>query len=308
MTNPTPPAPDAHPQAPAQAGVGTPPAPPEQTVAPTNAAARPPRGALTAITIAAAIIGGGALVTVGSTSAFAAMQQVAAGDGSVLKSTAADVRGVTALKVDVGRGDATVRFGDVTDATMEVTGDGGGDWTMRRDGDVLRVERPTAPFGWWIGSWFGTDPRMTLTLPRHLEGDLEGDLQLDAGSLTAEGRFSALSARVSAGSLTVDGGADSVTTRVSAGSATLRLDDVTTAELSLSAGELNATIGGSQPDLIRLDVSAGSMDLTVPSGRYDLSKDTSAGSLDARIQTDPASSHRIQSTLSAGGITIREGS
>lgn len=272
------------------------------------AAARPSRGALTAITIAAAIIGGGALVTAGGTSAFAAMQQVTTGDGSVLSSTKVDVRGITRLTIDVGRGDATVRFGDVADATMSVTGQGGGDWTMRRDGDVLRVDRPSAPFGWWIAGWFGTDPRMTLTLPRELEGELAGDLTLDAGSLTAEGRFDTLSSTVNAGSLTVDGGATTVTARLSAGSATLRLDDVTTADLSLSAGDLNATIGGAQPDLVRLDVSAGSMDVAVPSGRYDLSKDTSAGTMDARIQTDPSSSHRIRSTLSAGSITLREGS
>ncbi len=99
---------------------------------------------------------------------------------------------------------------------------------------------------------------MTLTLPpRELEGEVTGDLSLDAGSLTSEGRFDTLSATVSAGSLTVDGGADSVTTRISAGSATLRLEDVTTANLSMSAGDMNAVITGSQPDLVRLDVSAG---------------------------------------------------
>ncbi|KJL25147.1 hypothetical protein RL72_01518 [Microbacterium azadirachtae] len=311
MTNLTPPRPGTDPSGTAHADPDVLTATTEPTGAPNPApaaGARPPQGALLAITIAAAIIGGGALVVAGGTSAFAAMQQVATGDGADSRSTTADVRGVTTLKIDVGRGAATVRFSDVTDATMSVTGDGGGDWTMRRDGDVLRVDRPNTPFGWWIGSWFGTDPRMTLTLPRELEGELTGDLTLNAGSLTTEGRFETLSTTVNAGSLTVDGGAASVTTRVNAGSAELRLDDVTTADLSLSAGDLNATIGGSQPDLIRLDVSAGTMDVTVPSGRYDLSKDTSAGSLEARIQTDPSSPHRIRSSVSAGSVVIREGS
>ena len=307
MTNLTPPAPGPDPLGAEAPEHDAPPAAPETSVVPSAAAARPARGTLTAITIAAAIIGGGALVTVGGTSAFAAMNQVATGDGSFRSSTTADARGVTTLKVDVGRGDATIRFGDVTEAQMAVNGQGASDWRMRRDGDVLRVDRPGAPFGWWIGGWFGADPQMTLTLPRELEGELTGDLSLDAGSLTSEGRFDTLSATVSAGSLTVDGGADSVTTRISAGSATLRLEDVTTANLSMSAGDMNAVITGSQPDLVRLDVSAGAMDVTLPSGRYDLSKDTSAGNLDARIQTDPSSSHRVQSTLSAGSITIREG-
>lgn len=306
MTDVTPPAPGTDPFGGAPATPAAP-ATPGAEHSPGFPAPRPPRGALTAITIAAAIIGGGALVTVGGTSAFAAMHQVATGNGSARSSSTVDADGVTTLKVDVGRGDATIRFGDTTDATMIVDGQDAGDWTMRREGDVLRIERPGGAFGWWIGAWFGQDPQMTLTLPRELEGELNADLQLDAGSLTAEGRFDTLSTTVNAGQLTVDGGAKAFTTRISAGSATVRLQDVTTADLSMSAGDISATISGSQPDLIRLDVSAGSMDVTVPSGRYDLSKDTSAGSLDAQIQTDPSSSHRIQSTLSAGSITLTEG-
>lgn len=271
-------------------------------------ASAPSRGTLTAITIAAAIIGGGALVTVGGGSALAAVAQVASSDDSTARSTSVDTTGVTGLRVEVGRGSATIRFDDVSEATMRVSGTGSSDWTMRRDGDVLRVDRPNGPFGWWIGGWFGVDPEMTLILPRALEGELTADLQLDAGALSAQGRFDTLTTRVNAGSLLLDGGAKTVTTRVSAGSATLRLDDVTTAELSMSAGELNATISGRQPDELNLDVSAGSMDVTVPTGRYALMRDSSAGTIDARIQTDPSSTHRIGARLSAGSITLREGS
>jgi|GEM_PF-881884 len=278
------------------------------TPSPPATRATPSRGALAAITIAAAIIGGGALVTVGGTSALAAIGQVAAGDGAVGTTTTVDTAGVTVLKVEVGRGSAAIRFADVTAATMRATGTRNSDWSMHREGDVLRVDRPTAPFGWWIGGWFGQDPQMTLTLPREVEGELNADLQLDAGSLSTEGRFGTLAATVNAGSLSVDGGAPSVTTRVRAGSATLRLDDVTTADLDMSAGDLNATITGAQPDAIRLNVSAGSMDVAVPSGRYALSKDVSAGNLETSIQTDLSSSHHIQASLSAGGITLREGS
>lgn len=271
-------------------------------------AASTSRGALTAITIAAAILGGGALVIAGGGAALAAVSQVASSDGSVGTSTSIDTSGVTALKVDIGRGSAAIRFADVDEATMRATGEGNGDWTMRREGDTLRVERPGARFGWWIAGWFGDEPQMTLTLPRELEGELSADLQLDAGALTAAGRFDTLSTTVNAGSLTIEGGADSVRTRVTAGSATLRLEDATTVDLSMSAGDMNATIMGSQPDETHLDVSAGSMDVTLPSGRYALSKDVSAGSLDTRIQNDASSSHRIQASLSAGSMVVREGS
>ena len=306
MTNLTPPSAPEH----DPAGGHAPNAPDPVAPAPVFSApaSSPSRGTLTAITIAAAIIGGGALVTVGGGSALAAVGQVASSDDATARSTSVDTTGVTGLKVEVGRGSASIRFDDVSEATMRVSGTGSSDWTIRRDGDVLRVDRPNGPFGWWIGGWFGVDPQMTLTLPRELEGELTADLQLDAGSLSAEGRFDTLTTKVNAGSLSLDGGAKTVTTRVNAGSATLHLEDVTTAELSMSAGELNATISGRQPDELNLDVSAGSMDVTVPTGRYALMRDSSAGTIDARIQTDPSSTHRIGARLSAGSITLREGS
>ncbi|OZB81361.1 DUF4097 family beta strand repeat-containing protein [Microbacterium sp. 13-71-7] len=303
MTNLTPPSAPEHDPAGASAPHG-----PDPRAASPSPASSQGRGTLTAITIAAAIIGGGALVTVGGGSALAAVAQVAASDGSAARSTSVATTGVTGLKVEVGRGSATIRFDDVSEATMRVSGSGSSDWTMRRDGDVLRVDRPNGPFGWWIGAWFGADPQMTLTLPRELEGELTADLQLDAGTLSTEGRFDTLTTKVNAGSLSLDGGAKTVTTRVNAGSATLHLDDVTTADLSMSAGELNATIAGRQPDEISLDVSAGSMDVTVPTGSYALSRDSSAGTIEARIPTDPSSVHRIGARLSAGSITLREGS
>lgn len=103
------------------------------------------------------------------------MHQVATADGSGGTSTVIDTTGVTELKVDVGRGAATIRFGDVSEAAMRTTGGGDGEWTMRRDGDELRVERPSAPFGWWIAGWFGMDQEMADAPPR-ARGELEADL------------------------------------------------------------------------------------------------------------------------------------
>jgi hypothetical protein len=50
------------------------------------------------------------------------------------------------------------------------------------------------------------------------------------------------------------------------------------------------------------------MDVTVPAGRYALEKNSSAGTIDARLQEDSSSTHRIDARLSAGSITLREGS
>ncbi|MGN8027782.1 DUF4097 family beta strand repeat-containing protein [Microbacterium sp. 22242] len=271
-------------------------------------AAQPRKGAVTAITIAGIIVGVLALASVGGASAVAATAQAVDGSRADGSGISVDAEGVKTLSLDASAGTVTIRFADVAQATLQSAGRGSGDWKMRRQGDELIVDNPRSGFGWWIGSWFQDGPEMQLTLPQDLEGTLDADLRLDAGSLDAQGRFDTLATKVSAGRLTVSGSASSVSARVDAGAADLRLSDVTTADLTMSAGQLDATISGSRPDLVKLDVSAGSMDVTVPSGSYSLTKDVSAGTLDARIPTDPSADHRIQVNLSAGGVTLRSGS
>ncbi|GAA4490063.1 DUF4097 family beta strand repeat-containing protein [Microbacterium panaciterrae] len=270
---------------------------------------RPPqRGAVTAITVVAIVVGALSLAVAGGTAAVAATTQAVTGSGTTASGITADVQGVRSLNLDASAGSVSIRFGDVTQATLRSEGQGNTNWKMQRVGDTLQVRNPQAPFGWWFNTWFQDGPTMTLTLPKDLEGTLNADLTLDAGALDAAGDFDVVTARVSAGQLTVDGAARTFTARVDAGAAHLRLRDVGTADLTMSAGQLDAAFTGSAPDDMKLDVSAGSMDVTVPSGTYALSKDVSAGTLDARIPTDPSAAHRIQVNLSAGGVTLHSGS
>ncbi|WP_295014565.1 hypothetical protein [uncultured Microbacterium sp.] len=282
-----------------------PPAPSSDPRIPAAAVRPPRRRATTAITTAAIIVGALSLAATGGGAAVAATGQISG--STTAASTTVDAAGARALTLDASAGAVTIRFADVTKATLRTEGVRGADWTLDRSGDTLRVRSADAPFGWWLGSWFSDGPRIALTLPRALQGALDADLTLDAGSLDARGDFRALTTTMSAGSLSVDASADSLTTRVDAGSANLRVRDAATADLQMSAGRITATLTGSAPDSVRLDVSAGSLDLTLPSGAYALTKDVSAGSLDTRIPTDPSSSHRIQADLSAGSITLRSG-
>ena len=92
---------------------------------------------------------------------------------------------------------------------------------------------------------------------------------------------------------------------MSAGRADLDLDDVATATLSVSAGALNAILAGAQPDAIGVDVSAGSMELTVPEGEYDVTSDVSAGGFDNRVGSSPGASSTIDVQVSAGQVLLR---
>ena len=49
--------------------------------------------------------------------------------------------GVTKLIADVAASDVTIRFGDVDEAELQVSGSDGR-WTLERDGDETQVAQP----------------------------------------------------------------------------------------------------------------------------------------------------------------------
>lgn len=267
----------------------------------------PPRkSAVTAITVVAVIVGALSLASAGGGAAIAATAQARNANAAQASGITVDTVGVTRLKLDAGGGSVTIRYGDVAEATLRSADSGSTDWTMRRDGGTLDVRSPRAVFGWWVGGWFQDGPTMTLTLPKGLEGRLNADLTLESGSLDAAGDFDAVTATVSAGSMTVSGTIAALDLTVDAGQADISARDTSTVVLTMSAGRVNATIAGTQPDRVALDVSAGSMDVTLPAGAYDLSRDVSAGTVDSGLSQSTVSPHRVSAKVSAGSATLRE--
>ncbi|MGP3533353.1 hypothetical protein ACTU3I_01055 [Microbacterium sp. RD1] len=258
---------------------------------------RPNRTAGRVITILTAVLGGAILLAI-------ILGGVRASLGAALarsETRTAAVGGVSNLDIDVSAAALVVRFDEVREATLDVRDSRGGSWTLERDGDTLRVETPRTPFFSWFGSGNG---QATLVLPAELEGS-DARFGLGAGSLSAEGAFGALQLDMSAGRMNVTGSAAQVTAEASAGRAELDLDDVDSADLQLSAGEMNVRLGGSAPTLVDVSVSAGSLQLDVPDAVYDVRSDVSAGSLDNRVRTDSAASAQIVVEVSAGGVTLR---
>lgn len=267
-------------------------------------APRPPAGGSRAVAIVVIVLGG--LVLLG-TMISAAVGTVASASVHTTTRTL-DAAGVDLLAVDAAAGVLRVEFGDVSEAELEVTGSwGADDWRFERRGDTLEVSSPDR-FGWfgWRG-WFGeraTDA--VLRLPSSLEG-LDADVSLAAGEFVTEGDFGVLDLSLAAGSFDVSGSAESVDADVSAGRGTLELADVGEAALQVSAGSLDATLTGSRPDSIELDVSAGSLRVTVPEGEYDVTSDVSAGGFDNRIGSTPGASSTVQVQVSAGEAVLSAG-
>lgn len=288
-------------------------APQEQTPAQTSSApagdgTRGRSPGATAILITTAVIGGVALLGAGGTAAVAAT-------GTVLRSSdrndavqTIDAAGIESLDLDVDAGDMRIEFGDVDDARLVVTNGRGPGWTLDREGDELVVRSPDSRFGWWFGGWFGDDESAVLTLPEALKDSaIDADLTVDAGGLDVDGDFGTLDVTVNAGSLDVEAAATSLDIDMNAGRADVVVDGAEDAGLSVAAGDLTVELTGSAPSQTTVDVSAGSVDLTVPDVAYAITQDVAAGSLDARVQESSSAGRVIEVSLSAGSVTIRPG-
>nr|WP_201470540.1 DUF4097 family beta strand repeat-containing protein [Microbacterium hydrocarbonoxydans] len=267
------------------------------------------QGGARAIMIVTAIVGGIALLGSGATAA------VAATGGLVSSSTEStgslqteDVAGIQGIDLDVDAGNMRIEFGDVDEAELSVANRRGPEWTLEREGDDLVVRSPEFRFGWWFGSWVGDEESAVLTLPQKLQdAALDADLTLDAGSLDVIGDFGALDITVNAGALDIEGAASSLSIDMSAGRADAVLDGVGEADLTVAAGDLNVELTGRAPTQTTIDVSAGSLDLTVPDESYSIIQDVEAGSLDARVDQSGGARNTIEVSLSAGSATIRPG-
>jgi hypothetical protein len=220
------------------------------------------------------------------------------------ETTTAAVAGVDALAVDVSAARLSVRFDDAAaTARLDVRDSGGGSWTLRRDGDTLRVATPRSPFAWGFGGGNGT---ATLTLPSELAG-LGADLHLGGGSIDVAGEFGDVTLDMAAGQTTLAGTARALTADISAGRTDLDLADVATADVRLSAGELRGALTGDSPQDVRIDVSAGTLNLQLPDDEYAVTSEVSAGGFDNRLRTDPGASARVDVQVSAGNATLRAG-
>lgn len=279
-----------------------PPAPP----APADASSAPQPGGPTrsssrAVAITASIAGG---VIVAGALGFGALAAIA-GLTSHSATYRVAVEGVTSLDVDFSAGDMMVEYGDVAEAVLDVKDSTGvGEWDFRVEAGELIAASPSGAFG--LG-WFNRGGTVTLTLPIELEG-LDARLDIGAGSLDVEGTFDELIVGLGAGDLSVRGVATAVNAEISAGDALLALDDVRTADLTVSAGRLVASFTGDQPEDIRAAVSAGGLELVVPDGQYAVTDEVSAGSFDNNVGSAPDASSRIHVEVSAGNATLDQAS
>ena len=280
------------------AGPPTTPGSPGSPGAP-GAPGRPPRRTTARVIAILAIVVGGILI----------LGTVTAGIFSAVRAATlrtetftADATGIAALDIDISGASLTVEYG--RDAALTVDG-AAGDWRFERDGDVLRV---TNERSWWTGwRWGGTDEAV-LTLPSALQRTaIDAEFGVSGGVLHADGTYEDLDIELAAGSIELSGTARDLDVDASAGRTVFDLDDVDTADITLSAGAVTGTLTGSAPTEVTADVSAGRLQLTLPDTAYAIASDVSAGEFRHTLTEDPASPHRVSVQVSAGAAILDRG-
>ena len=182
-------------------------------------------------------------------------------------------------------------------------------WELTRQGAALIVDSPDSWANWCVFGCDSTQSTVVLTLPEALnDGSLDVDLELSAGEFYGTGQFNSLVLEMSAGRLVASGSANSVDVRLGAGHASLELADVREASFEVSAGRLDGVLTGSVPASVSGEVSAGMLDLALPTASYDVRSTVSAGNLDNRLTTDPAAANKVLLDVSAGNVVLRESS
>lgn len=234
-----------------------------------------------------------------------------AAHGATSQSWSASAEGVEALRVDTAAAGFEVRFDDIDEARLDAYTDGGPvqSWRLERDGATLRVDADRR-WGWWgFGGWFGGrngEEHVVLWLPAALErAGLDLDVDVAAGSFDADADWGTALVQLSAGGLDLAGDADSLGLEVSAGEARLDLATPGDVTVQVSAGRVVGALTGEQPSSITADVSAGSIELSIPDGAYAVTQDVSAGDATIDVDDDRDAASTIDVQVSAGSISLR---
>lgn len=295
--------------------IPTPTAAPASSASPASPQTPRPKWPMISMTI----VGGLVLAAGVGTAAIAGLVSLGNSSHTDTQRLSADLSGVRAIDLEASAAGVTVRCDGRVPDTASLLVDGGSrtTWTMRVDGDTLRVQ-PERPFGSFTFGWFnapshldGTRPneQVSLTLPAEACGDrpeLTAEFEVGAGMLDVEGDFAELDVEVGTGAYFGKGTVHRISTSVGVGEATLELTDVEHAELEVSVGSLTGSFAGAAPREVDIEVSVGELNLQLPEAIYQVTSRVSAGDFtNALRSTKEASDHRIRVEVSVGDVTLR---
>ncbi|MEJ5915368.1 hypothetical protein [Pseudokineococcus sp. 1T1Z-3] len=268
----------------------------------------PPRRAPRVVSVVAAALGGLVLAATTASAIGITADQVGRYDTTLTE----PVAGVTSLDLDAAG--ASVVVSPVTgssDARLVLDGVRG-DWRMERVGSTLVVTGPSRERARASGSGAG---HADLSLPASLlRGDLSADLDVLGSSVTVEGRYGDLAVSVTGGELWLGGAPDeglratSVAAVVTGGTLTARLEDVAEVDLGVTGGSGSVVATGTPPEEVVVDVTAGSLDLVLPTATYDVTTEAGPWEVVDELTSVPGAPRTVDVSVTAGQAFLSPGS
>ena len=214
----------------------------------------------------------------------------------------------------------TVRYDDVPNARLLETDLPSGLMAYRVEDGRLVVEHE-AQSTWW--RWF-SDEGLTVVLPQSMAAgtpdvrirastasvDVLGqygsvDIQAGTGSIDANGEFEKLNASTGTGSIDVRGAADEIRVETQTGSVDVRPTTADVVWARATTGSVDIRFeGDTQPREVNASTGTGSVEIQVPSGRYDVETRTGTGGTDVGVDQDASSPNKITAETGTGSIDI----
>lgn len=171
--------------------------------------------------------------------------------------------GVDTLVVDGAGAHVAIEFGDVDFPSLDVSTVGTtDDWEYFVDDNALVVTSRSSPCIGWCRSG---EAYVRLTLPDDLDGSLAAVFDVEAGTFEASGGFTDLS-------------------------------------VELAGGAADIALMGTPPTAVELDVSGGTVDLSLPDQPYAVTVD---GFVNNLLTSDPRADATVDVASHSASVTLR---
>lgn len=213
------------------------------------------------------------------------------------------IDGVTSIDATTQSGELTVTYGDVTEATLEISGDEHGpEWSLAVDGPTLRLEQMSDPVSIGWSTWQSA----TLVLPATMEASRPAlKLTTESGATVASGDFGDVTIALQSGQIDFTGSATTLGLSVETGFANVSAAGPTSLTLDVQSGTADVVVEGRKaPASTKVNVSSGYVSLDLPDGPYAVSEKVSSGSASIDLVRDPAAPNTVDVTVSSGGADI----
>lgn len=128
------------------------------------------------------------------------------------------------------------------------------------------------------------------------------DVKVGSGTVTVTDATGDVKVVTSSGDVRVVNVAGNLTADVSSGSVVARGITGATTQVTTSSGDINLSLD--KPGGVRAEASSGDIDLTVPTGTYQIDASADSGTVDVRVPNDPAGRHQLRLHADSGDVTV----